>query len=352
MPSTVPQSEVRTSAPGPTSATGSVGGVSPEDAVGDAGTTPAAHTVFAQPWWLDAVAPGRWGECVVRRGGGIAARLPFTVKERFGVRVLTQPPLTRFLGPWVRPTGAKPNKQLEAEKELVSELIDQLPRFAAFRQSFSPLVTNWLPFHWKGFEASTRYTYRIEDLGDLDAVWGGFAHSVRNHVKKAQTQLSVRTDLDVDVLLGLYRQVFERQGLAVPVDSGLLHRLDEACADRKVRTLLFAVDAKERVHAAAFILHEADQSYLLLSGLDAELRSSGAKSLLVWEAIQRSAAVSRAFDFAGSMIESVERFNRGFGARQRPYFHVHRTQRHVRSVLAAQDELRALRLAVRRRTRR
>ena len=313
------------------------------------GTTRAAHTVFAQPWWLDAVAPGSWGESVVRRGDEIAARLPFGIKEKWGVRVLTQPPLTRFLGPWVRSTGGKPNKQLEAEKELVSELIDGLPRSAAFRQSFSPLVTNWLPFHWRGFEATTRYTYRIEELGDLDAVWGGFAHSVRNHVKKAQKQLAVRTDLGVDVLHGLYRQVFERQGLAVPVGADLLRRLDAACADHKVRTLLYAVDAQERVHSAAFILHEADQSYLLLSGLDGELRSSGAKSLLVWEAVQRAAAVSRAFDFAGSMIESVERFNRGFGARQRPYLHVHRTQRYLRPVLSAQDELRVLRTVLRRR---
>jgi hypothetical protein len=312
-------------------------------------TTPAAHTIFAQPWWLDAVAPGCWGESVVRRGDEVAARLPFAIKERFGVRVLTQPPLTRFLGPWVRTTGAKPTRQLESEKDLMSELIEGLPRFDVFRQSFAPVVSNWLPFYWSGFEATTHYTYRIEDLSDLDAVWGDFAHSTRGHIRKAQKQLSIRTDLDIDVLVGLYRQVFERQGLAASVDADLIRRLDQVCVDREARTLLFAVDAHEHVHAGVFIVHDENQSYLLLSGLSTEMRNSGAKSLLVWEAIRRSATVSRAFDFAGSMIESVERFNRGFGARQRPYLQVRRTRRHLRPVFAAQAELRALATAVRKR---
>jgi hypothetical protein len=312
-------------------------------------TRAAAHTVFAQPWWLDAVAPDGWGESVVERGGEVIARLPYAIKERFGLRVLTQPPLTRYLGPWIRTTGAKPTKQLENEKDLMSELVRGLPRFDVFRQNFPPVVSNWLPFYWKGFEATARCTYRIEDLSDLDLVWADFAHSARSHIRKAQKQLSVRTDLGVDVLLGLHRQVFARQGLPAPVGEELLHRLDETCAERKARTLLFAVDAQERVHGAAFVAHDGDLSYLLLSGLDTELRNSGAKSLLVWEAIRCSAAVSRGFDFAGSMIESVERFNRGFGARQHPYLYVTRSRRHARALLAAQGELRAMASAVRKR---
>jgi hypothetical protein len=98
------------------------------------------------------------------------------------------------------------------------------------------------------------------------------------------------------------------------------------------------------VHGAAFIVHESKQSYLLMSGMDTQLRSSGAISLLVFEAIRRSATVSGAFDFAGSMIESVERFNRGFGARQQPYLHVRRTRRPIQPLLAARDELRGWRL--------
>lgn len=45
-------------------------------------------------------------------------------------------------------------------------------------------------------------------------------------------------------------------------------------------------------------------------------------SFLTWEAIKFSSGVTKTFDFEGSMIESVERFFRAFGAKQKPYFQV------------------------------
>jgi hypothetical protein len=39
----------------------------------------------------------------------------------------------------------------------------------------------------------------------------------------------------------------------------------------------------------------------------------------MWEAIQFASTVTSAFDFEGSMIKSVERFFRAFGAKPYPY---------------------------------
>ncbi len=297
------------------------------------------HALFEQPWWLDAVAPGRWGVSVVENGGEIAARLPYAITERFGLRILSQPPLTTTLGPWLRPTPGKYVTQLETEKDLLTQLIAGLPRHDAFRQTFAPAAGNALPFMWAGFQASIRYTYRIPDLSDVDAVWSECAHSVRRHVRKAEKGLQVRTDLGVDTLLRLNRQIFERQGLTPPFAADVLRRLDAACARRGHRQMFFAVDEQDRVHAAAFLVHDPQTAYLLTSGVDTHLRSSGAQSLLVWEAIRYAATVSRTFDFAGSMLEQVERFNRSFGARQTPYLFVERYRPHVRPLLAARDHL-------------
>ena len=41
--------------------------------------------------------------------------------------------------------------------------------------------------------------------------------------------------------------------------------------------------------------------------------------------VRRVVLLAPAFDFEGSMIESVERFFRAFGGQQRPYFHVTKT---------------------------
>jgi hypothetical protein len=304
---------------------------------------PWAHTLFEQRWWLEAVAPGQWGETLVERQGTVVARLPWVRRRRLGVTVLTQPPLTRFFGPWLHSSASEYEARLRIERDLMTELIAKLPRFDAYRASFAPAVTNWLPFYWAGFDATVRYTYRLDDLSDPDRLWDGLGKNVRNHVRRASRQLEVRTDLGVDDVLRINRKVFARQGLSVSFSDALAHRLDHACQARGARSILAAVDADDRVHAAQFFVRDATATYSLFGGADPELRSSGAHSLVVWEGIRRACENSQRFDFLGSMIESIERFNRAFGARQVPYFFVSRTRPHVRPLLAARDA--AIRLA-------
>jgi hypothetical protein len=56
---------------------------------------------------------------------------------------------------------------------------------------------------------------------------------------------------------------------------------------------------------------------VLTNGLSLEsdsfYRSSGANSLLLWEAIKFASSVSKCFDFEGSNIESIEAFIKQFG---------------------------------------
>ena len=59
-----------------------------------------------------------------------------------------------------------------------------------------------------------------------------------------------------------------------------------------------------------------------MGGSDPNLRNSGAMSLCMWEAIKFASTKTKKFDFEGSMIESVERYFRAFGAEQKPYFHI------------------------------
>src|SRR5881392_1357153 len=102
------------------------------------GETRCANAIFQQPWWLEAVAPGRWGEATVERGGRVAARLPYVVRGRPRLRILTMPPLTQTLGPWVERSDAKPAHALSEEHELLASLESALPTAQAFVQHFSP----------------------------------------------------------------------------------------------------------------------------------------------------------------------------------------------------------------------
>ena len=301
-----------------------------------------ANAIFQQPWWLDAVAPGRWGEATVERDGRVIARLPYVVRGRQRMQVLTMPPLTQTLGPWVERSEASPPRALGEEIELLTALEAALPPAEWFVQQFAPSMLNALPFHWAGYRLELQYTYRLEGLGAEDAVWEGMRGNIRREIRKARRRLEVRDDLPLDRFHDVWAKTFERQRLPVPTSLSRLERLDAACSARDARALLSAHDDAGRVHAVAYVVWDANAAFYLLGGADPALRTSGASSLLLWEAFTRARAVTDVFDFEGSMLPPVERYFRAFGARQTPYLRVSRASRRGRAALAARAAWRRL----------
>jgi len=286
---------------------------------------------------LDAVAPGRWDAVTVERGGRSVARMPFVVRGPRTFRVLTQPPLTPFLGPWITPeVGAKYARVLGDEMELQARLEAELPTAVAFHQNFPSTLRTCLPFIWAGYRAEVRYTYRLEDLHSENALWDGLAGNIRREIRKAQRRLRVCEGGDVDLFHSVLAKTFRRQGMADP-DRERLARLDAACAERGARTMLFACYDADRIHADAYVVRDRRTAYYLMGGGDPQLRTSGAGSLLLWEAIRQTRTPVSAFDFEGSMLRPLERFFRAFGGRQSPYLRISRTTPTGRAALAIRE---------------
>lgn len=286
--------------------------------------------IFSRDWWLDATAGSEnWDVAMVRNGNQVLAAMPYVVRRRYGMKVLNQPALTQTLGPWLCPMdpGTSEAKRLAQEKELMHELIDQLPAFDYFNQSWHYKYTNWLPFLWRGFNQTTRYTYVLTDLRHPDKLWAGFQGNVRRNCKAASDRyrITVRDDLPLDDFLALNRMTFQRQGMAVPYSDDYVRRLDAACAKQGCRKYYIAVDPEGRHHAGCYIVWDENSAYGLINGSDPALRHSGALSLCFWRAIQDAAQVTQRFDFEGSIIEPIERFVRCFGATQIPYFNISKT---------------------------
>jgi CelD/BcsL family acetyltransferase involved in cellulose biosynthesis len=296
-----------------------------------------ANSIFQQPWWLDAVAPGQWSEVTVAKGGQLKARLPFLEKRKWGLRILTHPRLSQTMGPWTAPLAGKTCKRLGEEKHLADALIEQLPECDYFAQAFHPSVTNFLPWLWKGFTQHTLYTYQLDDLTDLDAIWKNFGENVRNQVRKAETQIVINPSGDLETILDLNDMTFARQGLKAPYSREYVRRIEAACGPRNASLRLTAEDAQGRTHAALYLVHDPQSSHGLILAGDPALRNSGAGSLLLWQAIQMAARLTRTFDFGGSMLEPVETFFRNFGAKQVPYHHLSRMSRRMKLLMAARE---------------
>lgn len=278
--------------------------------------------IFVQPWWLDAVAPGAWKEIVVEKGGYITARMPLVDIEEHGQMVYGMPKLTQTLGPWYDLGEGKLAKQLSRHKDLATQLIEQIPEEKRFAQRFHYSVDNWLPWYWKGFEQTTRYTYVLEDLTSEKLLWDGLDAKIRTDIKKGNKHCSVKQVDDLDRFLELNEMVFKRQGKSLPYSCDFVARLDDACSSRQQRAIFIAEGTGGKDHAGAYVVWDEESAYYLMGGGNPELRNSGATSSCMWEAIQYCSQLTKRFDFEGSMLEPVERFFRAFGATPKPYFQI------------------------------
>lgn len=282
------------------------------------------NSIFEQPWWLDAVAPGIWDEVIVEQSGEVIARLTFVKTKRLGFKLIGLPDYTQTTSCWVKQTGAKNAKKFSRDKDLITELIKQLPKGYNVDLRLDHKCDYLLPFFWAGFSVRVNYSYRLENIENTEALWAGLAENIRRAIRKALRTLHVEDNRTMDDLIELRNKSFHRQGRNSCANRELLLRLDKVLLDHNARKLLCAVDDLNRIHAAAYFVYDENTCYYLIGGGDPELRNSGAASLLLWEGMRFASTVSKAFDFEGSMIEDIERFFRAFGGTPTPYYRVTR----------------------------
>jgi hypothetical protein len=287
---------------------------------------PPDFPVFMQHWFLDAVcAAGSWDAVVVENGEGVQAVMPFFIKKKWNKNYVAMPTLCRFMGPYIIPAYRNNRNEIS----LLKKLLDQLPPLASFEQDFNYTAQNWLPFYWKKFQQTTRYSYRIS-LDDLDAVYQNMWPDYRNQkIKKARERVHIETGSDLGEFYRIHNLSFERQNLKPPFAFPFFEQLIKALDANNAGKLFYTKDQEGgELHAVACLIWDKNSAYFLLAGEDPTLRNSGAGILLAWETIRYAAEELKLpwFDFAGSMIEPIARVRKQFGASETPYLRVWKDQ--------------------------
>lgn len=280
--------------------------------------------LFSQDWWLDSVCgKEKWDVLIIENKGQVQATMPFYIPYK---GVISMPPFTQTMGPWYAPVSndTKYSSLLSLRHELTKQLIEGIKNYPYFLQNFHHSVTDWLPFYWNGFTQTTRYTYILPSLSDKDTLWEQMSGHTRRNIEKAKEKnnITVKKGIDPEALQLLYTRTFQRQGKNKAPHTALLKKLATICRERQQGDIWGGYDKEGNLHAAAFIVWQNNYAYYIAGGADPDLRSSGAQSLVMWEAVQFVSGQCDVFDFEGSMIPGVERFFREFGARQMPYFSV------------------------------
>lgn len=281
--------------------------------------------IFSKDWWLDSVAGDAWDVVLVEKGDGIHASLPYIKSIRFGLTILGMPKLTQNLGPWIKPHESSSSKLLAREKELMQYLIDGLPKYHYFNQNWHYSIKNWLPFYWNGFAQTTRYTYVINDLTDLEKVFSEFDHAKRKNIKKAEKVVDVVFDISPEVFYENHKMTLAKQGSEIVYPYELFKKIHDSAYENNSGRTIAAYDKDGNLHCALFVIWDEMSAYDLISTIDPKYRNIGAASLLIKEIIAYVSTFVNKFDFEGSMIEPVERSFRQFGAVQTPYFSISKT---------------------------
>jgi len=281
-------------------------------------------SLFQQAWWLDTVCgKEKWNVTVHENNGNILGAWAYPIKRKKGFSLINMPMLTPGSLPVITYfPGQKPATKISHEQQVLDELINQLPKFDLFDLYFLPDYKNHLSFHWKGFTQTTRYTYLIKDLSSLDKVFDEFNASIRTQIRKAEKEITITESDDVELFYKINALTFKRQSKAVPYSLNYVKQIDIACKKNNCRKILLAKDKEGNIHAAIYLVWDTESAYYLMGGADETYKSSGAYSLLIWEAIKRSSQLTKQFNFCGSMLPAVERFFRSFGGEQTPYLHI------------------------------
>ena len=289
--------------------------------------TETAIPIFSQDWFLDVVCGKEsWDVAIFEKGGKVVGSLPYYKKRKYSIfSLITMPKHIQNMGVYIKypPQKQKYEKKLVYEKEVMHGLIEQLPNVDYYNQAFHYSVTNWLPFYLKGYDATTKYTYVIEDLSNLDEVYKNFSNAKRKDIEKANRVMEVKFDLDAKLFYRHHKESLASKGDKIAYSFEHFERLYNGVYKNKQGRTIYAVDKNSGKIASVFLfIWDNFSGYHLINSIDTHYRNSGVGTFLLWEIIKEVSKKCNRFDFEGSMVESIEKSYRQFGTRQKPYFDI------------------------------
>ena len=280
--------------------------------------------LFQQYWWLETVCEGKqWNVLLAEQTNGfIDGALPYLIGKKFGLRYILQPQLTQFCGPWYNHhplTGDPVEFEHHVGERLATQLDALHTRICLMR--FSPMVTDWLPFYWKGYHQTTRYTYRFDPLPLPEQLEMMADRGRKRQLEEARKAYTIDRNIESEEFVSLHNEYWEQRSGKDLLHREFLSRVINTALNRKQALIYGLRDNSGNLVAARFVVFDDRCAYALLSAMRPDaLRNS--MTLLVWALLSDLHEHTQAFDFEGSMDSGIEHFYRSFGAHQTPYFEV------------------------------
>lgn len=260
-------------------------------------------SIYLHSSYLDEVAPG-WG--VLQNEQNI--QFPFWLKQRLGIKMIRQPLFIQHFRPVLPGFG----EQFE-----LNGLLHHLQSLAPVveLQLDVPALDTPLPAGWK---ATERISYRMQlpnQVSDLRAHYS--SHHKRILKKPDVMQLGTYNNQAAFMAL-LKAELPKKSGLPASAFDKVANLITWISIKR--RGQLFAATDGDELLAACYILHSGDRLLYQWAVSSEAGKERQAMHRLIDHVLAAYAGSGLEFDFEGSMMEGLQRFYAGFGAK--PYLYM------------------------------
>lgn len=285
------------------------------------------RSIFHEPWWLETATDGAWGVAEVKHGNTVVGEMPYMYTQKALWQISTLPPLTRTLGPVIRPHQSGAGERDWSQRlGIARDLIAQLPSYAHFHQTMDPRVSEAeaLAFRLQGFNVKVAFTLISDAWTDEATAFAALRGTARTAVRRAQECLTVGPIDSLNAFLDFYNANLAVRKLDNRYGTATMERLLHEAIVREACTLLGAFDSKGALVAATVLLWDTQRAYYFLSTRRQDAHS-GAVSLLIWSAMRMAGKRELSLDFDGVSTAGILKFLGGFGGRLVRRFDVERT---------------------------
>jgi len=237
--------------------------------------------------------------------------------KKFGLNIYKNPPFTPCVGPFFQ----KPNN-IEKERKIIlllANCTNNLPS-AIISFSLNKNIDDVIPFIWKKFKTTPRYTYII-NLDNPEKIFARMSKNRRNDINKATKDgLIVKKTSDFSMVKRLILKTFLRQ--KKKINQLLLDKILFNFANDN-NSFAFITFKNKKPIATTFCIYDKNTAYYLLGGYDYKNKHHGAGALCLWKSIEYAQKIGlEYFDFEGSIVPQIEKYFRGFGGKLISYFRI------------------------------
>ncbi|MEO9571328.1 MAG: GNAT family N-acetyltransferase [Polaribacter sp.] len=253
--------------------------------------------IYAFSWYLDIVAEN-WDVLVL---GDYDAVMPIPLRKKYGIKYIYTPFWLIQLGIFTR--------EDENENEFLIKLFETF-RFVETRTNTR---NSFSMFH---LYQKKRHLQFLDLKEPYEILLSKFRRDRKKDLLKAKkNKLFVKIEYSPKNLIDLHSSnVGKRVKEFKEKDYATLTSLMKTCIKRKKGEILSVYNEEGMLVASGFFLMDKKRIVKLVSSTDFNNRKNGANTFLIERAICRYYKGYEFFDFGGSSIESIKKFNLSFGS--------------------------------------